>query len=234
MGSDDEDIRVVKNATDLQRLKLEKLMKNPEKPAFIPERSKEKKFPNAPEFVRNVMGSSAGAGSGEFHVYRHIRRREYARQQFVHQMSEKERLDEEYRQKLLENERITANKAAKKRAKRQRRKQQLRCKRRKGAQHSPAESSSESESESGGEEESGDPNETSKQSDGEGRDLNMPASNGEESVSNQKLVSSEKENESDDVHETGSNQSSEIDSKTKRLKELLNKNLKRAENDDGV
>ena len=60
-----------------------------EKPAFIPEPSKDKKFPKPPEFVRNVMGSSAGAGSGEFHVYRHIRRREYARQEFLNQMSEK-------------------------------------------------------------------------------------------------------------------------------------------------
>jgi hypothetical protein len=26
-----------------------------------------------------MKGSSAGAGSGEFHVYRHLRRKEYAR-----------------------------------------------------------------------------------------------------------------------------------------------------------
>lgn len=42
-----------------------------------------------PDFVRNVMGSSAGAGSGEFHVYRHLRRKEYARQKFIQEKSEK-------------------------------------------------------------------------------------------------------------------------------------------------
>lgn len=42
-----------------------------------------------PSFVRNVMGSSAGAGSGEFHVYRHLRRKEYARQKQIQQQSVK-------------------------------------------------------------------------------------------------------------------------------------------------
>lgn len=34
-------------------------------------------------------GSSAGAGSGEFHVYRHLRRREYQRQDFLDKTTEK-------------------------------------------------------------------------------------------------------------------------------------------------
>lgn len=46
-------------------------------------------MPPVPDFVRNVMGSSAGAGSGEFHVYRHLRRKEYARQKFIQEKSER-------------------------------------------------------------------------------------------------------------------------------------------------
>ena len=62
-----------------------------EKPVQIPERMKDKKdkLTETPDFVRNVMGSSAGAGSGEFPVYRHIRRREYARQKNIQVLSEK-------------------------------------------------------------------------------------------------------------------------------------------------
>lgn len=111
---------IIKNATDLQRLKLEKLMKNPvsnilqhniffkihkykfyvpslyvaqDKAVVIPEGPKQKSLPPPPDFVRNVMGSSAGAGSGEFHVYRHLRRKEYARQKFIQEKSEKVKIN---------------------------------------------------------------------------------------------------------------------------------------------
>lgn len=69
------------------------------------------------------MGSSAGAGSGEFHVYRHLRRKEYARQKFIQNKSRLEELDEAYKNKLEENARIAAEKTAKKRARRLKRKE---------------------------------------------------------------------------------------------------------------
>lgn len=114
---------VAKTAVDLQRLKLMKLMKNPDKPVILPERPKAKNTPTVPEFVRNVMGSSAGAGSGEFHVYRHLRRKEYARQKFIQEKGRKELLDEEYHKKLEENRKVADQMTARKRAKRLKKKQ---------------------------------------------------------------------------------------------------------------
>ncbi|XP_055903406.1 PRKR-interacting protein 1 homolog [Eupeodes corollae] len=115
---------IIKSATDLQRLKLEKLMKNPDKPITIPETPREKDYmQTVPSFVRNVMGSSAGAGSGEFHVYRHLRRKEYARQKCIHAKSMREQLDEEYQSKLEKNRLEADAKTAKKRAKRLKKKQ---------------------------------------------------------------------------------------------------------------
>lgn len=113
---------VPRTPMDQQRIRVEKLMEHPEKPVVIPAPSnhnKEKKFLTAiPTFVRNVMGSSAGAGSGEFHVYRHLRRKEYARQKHIQQKSKQEMLDDEFQQRIDNNRSAAEAKTAKKRAKR--------------------------------------------------------------------------------------------------------------------
>ncbi|KAK3084585.1 hypothetical protein FSP39_015962 [Pinctada imbricata] len=88
------------------------------KEAFIPEKSQEKEPKPPHEFIRNVWGSSAGAGSGDFHVYRGVRRREYARQKFLTEKFEKDNANHEYHKKLEENQKEAEEKTAKKRAKR--------------------------------------------------------------------------------------------------------------------
>ncbi|XP_014405643.1 PREDICTED: PRKR-interacting protein 1 isoform X1 [Myotis brandtii] len=110
---------IPKNAAEEQKLKLERLMKNPDKAVPIPEKMSEWAPRPPPEFVRDVMGSSAGAGSGEFHVYRHLRRREYQRQDYMDAMAEKQKLDVEF-QKRLERNKIAAEEQTAKRRKKRR------------------------------------------------------------------------------------------------------------------
>lgn len=59
---------------------LTRLLANPDREVKIPKlASKEKTLRDPREMMKSVSGSSAGAGSGEFHVYKHARRREYER-----------------------------------------------------------------------------------------------------------------------------------------------------------
>ncbi|KAG1650883.1 PRKR-interacting protein 1 [Nymphon striatum] len=99
-----------------------------DKPVDMPKPRKEKSLSQAPEFVRNIMGSSAGAGSGEFHVYRHIRRREYARQKFITEKTEQELKDDEYHKKIEDNKKSAETKTEKKRLKRLKKKAKMKQK----------------------------------------------------------------------------------------------------------
>ncbi|XP_034093741.1 PRKR-interacting protein 1 homolog [Gymnodraco acuticeps] len=80
---------IAKTQAEEQRLELEKLMRNPDRPDPIPDRPKEWNPRATPEFVRDVMGAGAGAGSGEFYVCRRLRRREYQGREFLDRMSGK-------------------------------------------------------------------------------------------------------------------------------------------------
>lgn len=76
-------------AVEKQRAQLDKLLKDPSKPAYVPPAPKEKTIRPAREMMKNVQGSSAGAGSGEFHVYKASRRREYERLKLMDEQAQK-------------------------------------------------------------------------------------------------------------------------------------------------
>ncbi|XP_004448357.2 PRKR-interacting protein 1 [Dasypus novemcinctus] len=153
---------IPKNAAEEQKLKLERLMKNPDKAVPIPEKMNEWAPRPPPEFVRDVMGSSAGAGSGEFHVYRHLRRREYQRQDYMDAMSEKQKLDADFQKRLERNKVAAEEQTAKRRKKRQKLKEKKllakkmkfeQKKQKEGSSHSQEQQDSSSEEASGTDEE---------------------------------------------------------------------------------
>ncbi|CAH1231592.1 PRKRIP1 [Branchiostoma lanceolatum] len=160
-----KEVFIPKTPADLQRMKLEKLMKNPDKLAAIPDGPKDRKHPNAPEFVRDVMGSSAGAGSGEFHVYRGYRRRELFRQKHLDEHAKKESERTEFEKKLDANKQAAEEKTAKKRAKRQKKKMKKKMKKQE-EQKDTEEEKKESESEEEEEQEEEEPDQV-KEDDGE-------------------------------------------------------------------
>ena len=64
------------------------------------------------------IGSSAGAGSEVYHVYRHLRRRELTRQQWIQEQAEREDKEREFQELLAANKAAAEERTAKKRAKR--------------------------------------------------------------------------------------------------------------------
>ncbi|GAA54617.1 PRKR-interacting protein 1 [Clonorchis sinensis] len=107
---------------DFVRRDIERYHAHPEEAIVSPELLKSKELKPPPEFVRNVWGSAAGVGSGDFHIYRGIRRREYARLEYIEKTAEEEKLNKEFqeRQRILDE--AAEAKTAKKRLKRQKKK----------------------------------------------------------------------------------------------------------------
>ncbi|KAJ3575096.1 hypothetical protein NP233_g1322 [Leucocoprinus birnbaumii] len=110
------------SAVEKQKAQLDRLLKDPAKPAYVPPPPKEKSVRPAREMMKNVQGSSAGAGSGEFHVYKASRRREYERIKLMDEEAQKEALTAEFERKRKEAEDAAEAKTAKNRAKRQKKK----------------------------------------------------------------------------------------------------------------
>uniref|UniRef100_A0A915PSX4 AB hydrolase-1 domain-containing protein n=1 Tax=Setaria digitata TaxID=48799 RepID=A0A915PSX4_9BILA len=127
-----EEEQKARTAYDLIRMRLERLQKNIEKPVSIPQRRDGRKPRPPPDFVRNVVGSSAAAGSAEFHIFRNNRKREMDRLDYMNNKALQEELDEKFleeRRKRMEEE---EGKTAKKRLKRQRYRQKLKTLKKKG------------------------------------------------------------------------------------------------------
>ena len=111
-------------ASALQANEVENLFLDPAREIKIPAASNENKksLPAPPEIVANVQGSSAGAGSGEFHVYKASRRREYERLRVMDEEAKEEEEEKEWEAKERERKEKDEEKTRKNRERRNKRK----------------------------------------------------------------------------------------------------------------
>lgn len=73
-----------------------------------------------PEKVVNPYGSAAGAGSGEFHLYRQGRAREMQRLELLTEQQQRAMAEREFQEQLLRNKREVEERTERRRKKRQR------------------------------------------------------------------------------------------------------------------
>ncbi|KAI9622990.1 hypothetical protein H4Q26_014933 [Puccinia striiformis f. sp. tritici PST-130] len=109
-------------ALEKQRMEVAKLLQNPTREIHLPKAPRDKSIRPPREMMKNVQGSSAGAGSGEFHVYKQSRRREYERLRLMDENEEKDRLKTEFEKKQADIKEQVEAKTNKNRLKRQKKK----------------------------------------------------------------------------------------------------------------
>ena len=105
-----------------QANQLEALFAKPDVPIPFPSTTVSKRSTLAPppEIVANVQGSSAGAGSGEFHVYKASRRREYERVKQMEEQVAREKADEKYERTMEEKRKRDEEKTGRNKKRRER------------------------------------------------------------------------------------------------------------------
>ncbi|KAK0634844.1 hypothetical protein B0T17DRAFT_502447 [Bombardia bombarda] len=109
--------------TSLQAETVQALFAKPDQEIRLPPSSSSsaatRKVAAPPEIVTNVQGSSAGAGSGEFHVYKAARRREYERLRAMDEEVAREREAQEFAAARREKETRDEERTRKNREKRE-------------------------------------------------------------------------------------------------------------------
>ncbi|KAJ6005099.1 Protein of unknown function DUF1168 [Penicillium herquei] len=108
-----------------QATEIKTLFKDTSKEIRLPTAAKDRTVASLsapPEIVTNVQGSSAGAGSGEFHVYKASRRREYERLRSMQAEVDKEKNDEEWEKEREESKKKDDAKTDKNRRRREKKK----------------------------------------------------------------------------------------------------------------
>jgi hypothetical protein len=98
---------------------VEALFAKPDREIHIPGEVARKGLAAPPEIVANVQGSSAGAGSGEFHVYKASRRREYERLRLMDEEVKQEEDEKAFQERKAEQEKKDRAKTEKNRARRE-------------------------------------------------------------------------------------------------------------------
>ncbi|KAG9247904.1 hypothetical protein BJ878DRAFT_123433 [Calycina marina] len=115
--------RAINTPASAQAASLDALFAKPSQDIRIPssaDPSKSHTHGQPPEIVANVQGSSAGAGSGEFHVYKASRRREYERLRAMDEELQEEEEGERWAREKRKREERDAEKTRKNREKRER------------------------------------------------------------------------------------------------------------------